>query len=257
MSKAIYIVLIILLPVCLSGVVWHLQENLPLFPDDEKDALSCVADPSVFADTLCFVSAWSPGFREFGICEGLFYAGSRSFALTFVTQHHRLMGNHVLSAAFPVIKGENIRAGLELHYGISAIPGFETRHGGSCSGAVRLFPHPQWQVMLRSRYMLAFPQEPAAGIFESGILAGITYAPLPFVRLSGCLSKCAALPWSGVLQLSCLPGKALSVSAGYDIWDRDLALRIRVRVRRWQVEENLRFHPVLGISHMIFIAYAY
>lgn len=257
MPKAIYIVLITFLPWCLSGVVWHMQDNLPLFPDDENDAVSCLADPSLFADTLCFVSGWSPGFREFGIREGLIYAGTRSFSLSFMTQYHRLMANHVLSAAFPVLKEEHLRAGLEVHYGISAIPGLETLHGGSCSGSVRLVPHPQWQVLLRSRYALSFPREPAAGIFESETLAGISYAPLPFIRLSGCLSKRAALPWKGVLQMSYLPGKALTLTAGYDVWDNDLALRIRVRVRRWEVEENLRLHPVLGISHLLFIAYAY
>jgi len=167
MRKIFYnLIIVSILSGSLSAAVRYMDFALSGGAAVRNDPLWYAVNTAFFPDTLCLMSAWTPGFGGYGIQEGFVYAGRRFGSLSFKTQHHHLMSNHDLSIGIPILKEEQIRAGIRLTYGLSHIPGVETLHGGSCSGAVSLRPHPHWDIMMQTEHCFSFPQDKSLRFFE-------------------------------------------------------------------------------------------
>ena len=261
MLRAKHILLCCIFSGCLYAAVWHIEDLINCSSDgqipDKHNPLSCIVNPAVFPDTLCFVSGWSPCFSGFGVQEGLIYVGLPRISFTFITQYHRLMSNHAVTVAFPVLQENHIHAGLQIHYGISIIPDIETVHSGSCSGGILVFPHPQCTISLLTRYGMTFPQDKTYRLFEPLTSVSVAYFPYSTLTMVGGLQKREYLPWQGFAGLVYRPWDVFQVSALYEISSGQLKMNLQLALGRWSTNECVNIHPYLGMSQGIFIGYAY
>jgi len=241
----------------LSAAVWHVDLALSTAGANRNDPAFFISNSALFPDTLCMISAWTPGYKGYGIQEGLVYAGTRFASLSFKTQYHRLMSNHDLSIGIPILKEDQIRAGIRLTYGLSAIPGVETLHGGSCSGAINIRPHPHWDIFMQTEHCLFFPQDRSMRFFEPVTKALLRWDPGGPISMNVFISKREYLPWDAGLQVAGSLWGALYPSLLYVVPDGRLALTIRIRIGRFNIHECLSYHPFLGVSQSVFISYAH
>ncbi len=247
-------------PGILAAVVWHMDDMPDIFAMSADtsggEPLSFLSQASAFPDTFCILSGWSPCFAAFGVREGMLYAGFRNVDLSFRTQFHRLMANHVLGAGFSVLREKHIRAGLRAGYAVSAIRGFKAKHAGSCSGNVLIRTGEQWQISLQAEHVLTFGND-STRFFEPCTRASAVFVPSRRLRISGGLFKRRDLAWRPYLQLAYYPREVIGFSAGWECLTGDMQLIVRLKIKRWYVYECLRVHPRLGFSQSIFLSYAY
>ena len=241
----------------LYPAVRHMDFALSAAGALRNDPLTYVASSAFFPDTLCLVSAWTPGFRGYGIQEGYVYGGSHFGSLSFKTQYHHLMSNHDLSIGIPLLREEQIRAGVRLTYGLSSIHGVETLHGGSCSGAVNIRPHPHWDIFMQTEHCLSFPQDKSIRFFEPVTSVRLRWDPGGPVTMNVFISKQEYLPWEAGVLIAGSLWDTLYPSLLYAVPDGRLVLTIRIRIGRFNIHESLAYHPYLGITQSVFIAYAY
>ncbi len=248
---------IIIYCVCFSlshAVVWHVSS----FPaGNRSDAISSALHPAYFPDTLCLASVWSPVYTGFGIQEGMIYGGGRGFDLSLKTQYHKLMSNHMLTFGFPILREEQIRAGLQFHYTLSALHGIDMQHKGSCSGGLLLNPHPDWVISLYSMHLLSFPRDSTEHLLEASTGAMMSLSLIPELQISIVFQKRVLLPWQMFLGVNYRPWKVLACSLKYGLSEHELELGLSIAPGRWQMQAIINYHRYLGLTQKIVIAYAY
>ena len=159
-----------------NAAVWHIGSS---FPGAIRDGpLAYSQNCALFPDTLCVMSAWSPVYQKFGIQEGMIYVGTKRFDLSLKTQYHALMSNHQVSFSFPILNENTLKAGLQLHYTLSALHGVDAQHRGSCSGGLIIKPHPGWKISLYSMHLLSLPCDSTEHLLEAYSGATFSYSPV-------------------------------------------------------------------------------
>ncbi|MEA2077541.1 MAG: hypothetical protein U9O95_05935 [Candidatus Marinimicrobia bacterium] len=219
--------------------------------------MSYVLHPACFPDTLCLASVWSPVYKGFGIQEGMIYGGSRGFDLSLKTQYHPLMSNHMLTFGFPILKEEQIRAGLQFHYTLSSLHGIDIRHKGSCSGGLLLYPHPDWVISFYSMHLLSFPRDSTEHLLEAATGTMISYSIIPGLQISMAFQKRVLLSWQMLFSVSYRPWEVLAGSVRYGVTEHELEVELSIDPGRWQMQVILNYHRYLGMTQKIVIAYAY
>ncbi|MCK5817257.1 MAG: hypothetical protein KAH15_04565 [Candidatus Marinimicrobia bacterium] len=250
-----YFILFTVLFAVTDAAVWHIGSSFPYAIRDGP--LAYAQSPVLFSDTLCVASAWSPVYRKFGIQEGLIYIGGRGYDLSFKTQYHSLMSNHQLSFGFPVLNETALKAGLQLHYTLSALHGIDTQHKGSCSGGLLILPHPDWEISLYSMHLLSFPRDSIEHLLEANSGCAFTYSLLPELKLSVVFQKRVLLPWQMFLGIQYKPWKVLACSMQFEIEEHQWEIELNICPGRWVVQAIVRHHPFLGFSQQYVIAYVY
>jgi hypothetical protein len=242
----------------LRAVVWHCESAVfTADPGRNKTALSCVYATDIFPDTVCFGALLSPAYRAYGVREGLLYGGGRHCFFSIYAQYHRLMNNYLIYTAFPVLLQEQVRASLQLDYAYSAVPGFDRKHGLTCSGALRVFPSERWEAAVQSRHFLQLPEQLCDTVTEMAIQAGFSYQPLEFCKVGFSLKKRESYSWQCGLHMHANIRDILYGSFQYVYPEGELVLMLQIRIQRWQVAECMRIHPLLGITHTAGLAYVY
>jgi len=251
-TKFKYFILFTVFFTVTNAAVWHIGSSFPYTIRDGP--LAYAQSPVLFSDTLCVASAWSPVYRKFGIQEGLIYIGGRGYDLSFKTQYHSLMSNHQLSFGFPVLNETALKAGLQLHYTLSALHGIDTQHKGSCSGGLLILPHPNWEISLYSMHLLSFPRDSIEHLLEENSGCGFTYSLLPELNLSVVFQKRVLLPWQMFLGIQYKPWKVLACSMQFEIEEHQWEIVLNISPGRWVVQAIVRYHPFLGFSQQYVIA---
>ena len=254
-TKFKFIMLFTLFFVGAYAAVWHIGSSFPCAIRDGPEVF--LQHPAMFPDTLCVASGWTPVYRKFGVQEGLIYGGSNGFDLSLKTQYHELMSNHQVSFGFPILNENALKAGLQLHYTLSALHGIDTRHRGSCSGGLLILPHPNWEISLYSMHLLSFPGDSIEHLLEPRSGCAFAFSPIRKTSLGLVFQKRSLLPWQVMLGFAYEPCKEFSVSLQYDVTDHQWEISLNVRPRRWWFQSIVRHHPYLGFSQQIVIAYAY
>lgn len=213
--------------------------------------------PANFPDTLCFAAAWSPLYPGFGIQEGMLYAGTAFFDLSLKSQYHTLMSNHQLSLGFPILSETAIKAGLQLHYTLSALHGNEILHKGSCSGGLVIRPQPNWQVSLFSMHMLTFPVDSVEHLLEPELSAGLTLNILPRFSTSIYCSKSLNLPWRSYVGFDWDIVQNISINAIYELGTNNIALRLDVGIGKIETTGSFALHSYLGLTQGYAFTYGY
>jgi hypothetical protein len=253
-AKFKYIMVYCLCFTFMHATVWHVSAGPPSV---KVNALNYALHPAEFPDTLCLLSLWSPIYSGFGIQEGMIYGGGRGFDLSLKTQYHRLMSNHMLTVGFPILTEDQIYAGLQFHYTLSALHGVDTQHKVSCSGGMCLKPHPNWDISLYSMHLLSFPRDSTEHLLEASSGCKITYSILPQLQIFGTAQKRASLPWQTYFGVHYKPWKILNCALEYEISEHQLECIINICPGRWQFGMSLNVHALLGMSQHIMIAYVY
>ena len=254
-TKFKYFILFTVFFAVTDAAVWHIGSSFPYAIRDGP--LAYAQSPVLFSDTLCVASVWSPVYRKFGIQEGLIYIGCSGFDLSLKTQYHSLMSNHQLSFGFPVLNETALKAGLQLHYTLSALHGIDTQHKGSCSGGLLILPHSDWGISLYSMHLLSFPRDSIEHLLEANSGCAFTYSLLPELELSVVFQKRVLLPWQMFLGIQYKPWKVLACSMQFEIEEHQWEIELNISPGRWVVQAIVRHHPFLGFSQQYVIAYVY
>ncbi|MDD3716045.1 MAG: hypothetical protein PHX07_00505 [Candidatus Marinimicrobia bacterium] len=243
------------------AALWYLDDILDLsqylISRDETPALFYSVDPTAFPDTFSLGCVVSPTYRAFGVREGLLCLAFSRLSFAVNAQYHSLMGNYRLTAAFPLLREKQIRAGLQIHYALSHIPGYETRQALSCSAALRIIPHSHWRIFIFNRNFLDLSVDDQVPFLEPLLHAGLTYAPGGIFRVSCGLRKRASYDWQFYGAFSCSPLPALQMGLQYDYPQSASRIMLRLSIRRWEFCGWVQLHPRLGISFISGLAYAF
>ncbi len=238
----------------MNAAVWHIDA----FPSNiNTGAMSYVLHPAAFPDSLCVLSLWSPVYYGFGIQEGMIYVGGSGFDLSLKTQYHRLMSNHMLTFGFPILNEDQVSAGLQFHYTLSALHEVDTQHKVSCSGGMLLHPHPDWDISLYSMHLSSFPRDSTEHLLEPSSGCGIAYSVLSNLQITAAVQKRVSLPWQMFFGVYYKPWKVLNCTLKYEISEHELEMRLNICPGRWQLGMSLKTHAYLGMSEQILIAYVY
>jgi len=254
-TKFKYFILFTVFIAVTDAAVWHIGSSFPYVM--RKGPLAYAQSPVLFPDTLSVASVWSPVYREFGIQEGMVYIGARGFDLSLKTQYHSLMSNHQLSFGFPILTETTLEAGLQLHYTLSALHGIETQHKGSCSGGLKITPHPDWGISLYSMHFLSFPRDSTEHLLEANSGCAFAYSLLPELKLSLVFQKRVLLPWQMFLGVQYKPWKVLACAIQFEIGEHQWEIELNICPGRWVIQAVVRHHPFLGFSQQYVIAYVY
>lgn len=243
------------------AALWHIDDMLDfsqcfLFPN-KSPALFYSVDPTAFPDTFSLCCVVSPTYSAFEVREGLLCLAFPRLSFTVNAQYHSLMGNYRLTAAFPLLQEEQIRAGLQIHYALSHIPGYETRHAVSCSGALRIIPHSDWRIFIFNRHFLDLSVDEQVSFLEPLLHAGLTYAPGGIFRVGGGLRKRASYNWQFYGAFSCSPLPALQVGLQYEYPQSAVRILLRLHIRHWEFCGWAQMHPRLGMSFTTGLGYAF
>ena len=235
------------------AVTWNIGSIMPTIYG--KDPQSCAFHPAIFPDTMCFASSWSNTFRGFGIQEGMIYGASSQFDVSVITQYHRLMSNHQLNIGFPILNEENIKAGLQLHYTLSALHGVDSKHKGSCSGGLIISPMSGWQVSLYSMHMLGYPRDSTEHILEAKIGAMSSIRILPSLKLAVQTHKMVNTSWRLLVGATWQPIHIMSMGLKYELGNDNIFFDIVVSPGKWRLRLSLGLYRYLGLTQQVMIAY--
>ena len=235
------------------AVTWNIGSIMPTTYG--KDPQSCVFHPAIFPDTLCFASSWSNAFKGFEIHEGMIYGSSGKFDISVITQYHRLMSNHQLNIGFPVLNENNIKAGLQLHYTLSALHGVGSKHKGSCSGGLIISPTPDWQVSLYSMHLLRYPRDSTEHMLEAKLGAISSIWILPSFKLSVQTHKMVNTSWRLLIGAAWQPIQILSMGLKYELNNNNFFFDLALMPGNWRIGLSLYLHRYLGLTQQIMIAY--
>ncbi|MDD3095014.1 MAG: hypothetical protein PHD63_02105, partial [Candidatus Marinimicrobia bacterium] len=208
-----------LLPVC-HAALWHIDDLLELsqaaFLADKGSALQYAVDPSAFPDSFALCCTVSPAYSAFAVREGLLCLAFPRLSFTLNAQYHPLIGNYRVTGAFPLLRESQIQAGLQIHYALSQIPGYDTRHSVSCSGGLQIIPHSDWRIFLFNRHFMDLSTEDQPPFLEPLLHAGLSYSPGCVFQFNGGLRKRADYGWQIYGGLSCMPVSVLQLGLQYD-----------------------------------------
>ena len=235
------------------AVTWNIGSTVPMIFG--KDPQTCVFHPAIFPDTLCFASSWSNTFKGYGIHEGMVYGGSSNFDISFITQYHRLMSNHRLNIGFPILKEKNIKAGLQLHYTLSALHGVGSKHKGSCSGGVIISPTPDWQVSLYSMHLLGYPRDSTEHVLEAKIGAMCSIRILPSFKFAVQTNKTVNTSWRFLMGVIWQPISIISMGLKSEFESDNIFFDLMVTPGKWKILLTLSLHRYLGLTQQVMIAY--
>ncbi|MCF7832385.1 MAG: hypothetical protein K9N05_02260 [Candidatus Marinimicrobia bacterium] len=252
-AKLKYIILFTVFFAGVNAAVWHIGSSFPCAIRDGP--LAYAQAPALFPDTLCVASVWSPVYRGFGVQEGMIYMGARGFDLSLKTQYHALMSNHQLTFGFPILRETTIKAGLQLHYTLSALHGVNIWHKGSCSGGMLLTPNRDWKISLYSQHLLSFPRDSTEHLLEACSGFAVAYFLQPELNFSITMQKRFLLPWQMFFGIYYQAWRALAFSVQYEITEHQWEASSSICLGRWSVQAVFRHHLYLGFSQQYVIAY--
>jgi len=254
-TKLKYIIIFAVFFAAADAAVWHIGSSFPYAIRDSP--LAYAQSSALFPDTICVASVWSPVYRKFGIQEGMIYIGAKGFDLSLKTQYHALMSNHQLSFGFPVLNEKTLKAGLQLHYTLSALHGIDTQHKGSCSGGMIIDPHPDWKISLYSMHLLSFPRDSTEHLLEASSGCSVAYSPITKLSMTMTLQKRNMFPWQLVFGVHYVPWKVLSASLKFDVTEQQWEMGFSICPGKWWMQAIVRYHSYLGFSQQYVIAYVY
>ncbi len=242
------------------AALWHIDDVLDLshslLNSQKNAALFSSVDPSSFPEKLSFCCVVSSIYKDYGVREGLVCVAFPRLSFALDAQYHPLMGNYRLSSAFSILQEERISAGIQIHYALSQIPGYDIRHAISCSAALRINPHPDWRIFISNRNFLDLSIDKEDSFLEPLLHAGLSYAPIGLFQIKGGLRKRASCDWQFYAGFSCLPLSVLQIGLQFDYPVSALRSVLHINISRWEFFSFVHLHPQLGLSFSSGLAYA-
>lgn len=232
---------------------WHADSYLP-YPVN-NDPVDFIMHPGSFPDTLCIASSWSPVYAGFGIYEGMIYGGTSKFDLSVKSQYHRLMSNYQMSAGFPLLKNQDLQAGLQFHYTMSLLHGDVAMHRLSCSGGLVLTPDPRLTISALSHHMLGFPADSCIRILQPDFQTTAIFHATSFLNLSIGAKKAGSMPWRLYLGARVSYRDVIWGAIQYECSEHCLSLQISLCPGSWVCRFRAGFHRILGFTQDYVIAY--